>query len=191
VEKIPCHASHLRYDAVTSRSQSVHPRGQPIRLSTNTGFRTLRIVTSDDVSEAEGDLEGGYSDCSLGEESDPAESVSRAGREGRSPRLASVSRLAVPALGRELLIPFCDEPYCAAVGVGKSSPRFFTMPASVRFPRMYVPEPLVASEVIGVGNAHSRIASVSIVPGCMRSEDVVCRALCSESVTVEVGQRVG
>jgi hypothetical protein len=54
------------------------------------------------------------------------------------------------------LIPFCEEPKLAAVGVGKV--------------------------------AHARIASVSIVPGCMTSVPVVCLAASRESCTTAVGQ---
>lgn len=87
-ERAKRESSLLRHYAVAAEAQSVQPMGQPINISTNRGFNT-RIG---------------------GKQAPPSVEVVGAGREGRVPRRASVSRLGVPALGRVELLPFCDEP---------------------------------------------------------------------------------
>lgn len=105
-----------------------------------------------------------------GEHASPGVEISGAGRKERDSR----SRLGVFALGRSFappfpLIPFWLEPYGSAVGVGHAGP----------------PSPSLA-----LGVFHVRIASVSIVPGCITPVEVVCRAELRESLSVAVGQDV-
>lgn len=182
-----------------------------MRASTNIGFKTS--CKSRELLSGDGGDESGLG----GEASSPSVGVSGSGREGRSPRLAIVSRLGVPALGRAFnpcrLIPFCDDPYGSAFGVGyiaRACAPKLDGPDTLLLPRLSAsgavvgvihrcasvcnvgppsrfpspPGPFVPASGVG----HARTASVSIVPGCMTPVVVECRAEERESAVVVVGQ---
>lgn len=78
----------LRNAGVSTESKAVQPGTQPTIISVNCGFSTRVHL----------------------EEEPPAFDVSWPRREGKSPRAAIVSRLSVPALGLDELLPFCELP---------------------------------------------------------------------------------